>query len=118
MSYSLDPDQARLFARPYLGPNYQQTTLVDKELTLKAPNTTKAEFANTVDQDETAHDELSHLDLHCLLSSPSIFNIIQFELKVFENFADAILPSAFLMLQDSSGMVLTGFQLFKIYSIE
>ena len=34
-------------------------------ISLKAPNTTKAEFANTVDPDETAHNELSHLDLQC-----------------------------------------------------
>ena len=38
-------------------------------LTLKAPNTTIAEFAYTVDPDETAHDEPSHLDLQCLPSS-------------------------------------------------
>ena len=38
-------------------------------LTLKAPNTTIAEFANTVDPDETAHNEPSHLDLQCLPSS-------------------------------------------------
>ena len=35
-------------------------------LTLKVPNTTIAEFANTVDPDETAHNERSHLDLQCL----------------------------------------------------
>ena len=35
-------------------------------LNLKAPNTTKAAFANTVDPDENAHDEPSHLDLQCL----------------------------------------------------
>ena len=29
-------------------------------LILKAPNTTIAEFANTVDPDETAHNESSH----------------------------------------------------------
>ena len=34
-----------------------------------APNTTKAELANTVDPDEMAHIELSHLDLQCLPSS-------------------------------------------------
>ena len=62
------------------------------------PNTTKAEFANTVDPDETAHKELSHLDLQCLPSSPLIFNIIQFELKVFENFANKSLSSAFSAL--------------------
>ena len=35
-------------------------------LTHKAPNTTIAEFANTVDPDETAHNEPSHQDLQCL----------------------------------------------------
>ena len=67
-------------------------------LTLKAPNTTIAEFANTVDPDETAHNEPSHLDLQCLPSSLCFFNIIQFILKVFRNFADVILSSAFLAL--------------------
>ena len=38
-------------------------------LTRKAPNTTRAEFANTVDPDEKAHYEPSHLDLQCLPSS-------------------------------------------------
>ena len=38
-------------------------------LTLKVPSTTKAEFANTVDPYETAHNEPFHLDLQCLLSS-------------------------------------------------
>ena len=38
-------------------------------LTLKVPNTTIAEFANTADSDETAHNEPSHLDLQCLPSS-------------------------------------------------
>ena len=28
-----------------------------------------AEFANSIDPDEAAHNELPHLDLHCLLSS-------------------------------------------------
>ena len=32
----------------------------------KAPNTTIDEFANTVDPDETAHNEPSHLDPQCL----------------------------------------------------
>ena len=35
----------------------------------KAQNTTIAEF-NTVDPDETAHNEPSHQDLQCLPSSP------------------------------------------------
>ena len=42
-------------------------------LTCKVPNTTIAEFANTVDPDETAHNEPSHLDLQCLPSSLLIF---------------------------------------------
>ena len=69
-------------------------------LTPKAPNTTTAEFANTADPDETAHNEQSHLDLQSLPSGPLIFNIIQFELKVFENFADVMLSSAFLVLYE------------------
>ena len=32
------------------------------DLTLKASSTTEAEFANTVDPDETSHYEPSHLD--------------------------------------------------------
>ena len=38
-------------------------------LTLLAPNITIAEFANTVDPDERAHNEPSHQDLQCLPSS-------------------------------------------------
>ena len=41
----------------------------NRYLILKAPNTTKAEFANSVDPDEMAHNEVSHLDLQCLSSS-------------------------------------------------
>ena len=61
------------------------------KLILKAQNTTKAEFANTVDPDETAHNEPSYLDLQCL-------NFQSYTLKVFENFADVILSSALLVL--------------------
>ena len=60
------------------------------------PNTTIAAFANTVDPDEMAHDELSHPDLRCMPSSNLICNIKQFEIKVFENFADVISSSAFV----------------------
>ena len=35
----------------------------------KAPKLKTVEFANSVDQDEVAHNELPHLDLHCLPSS-------------------------------------------------
>ena len=38
---------------------YQACQLISFE----APNTTKAAYANTVDPDETAPDELSHPDL-------------------------------------------------------
>ena len=33
---------------------------------IKAPNSTIDNFANTVDPDETAHHEISHLDPQCL----------------------------------------------------
>ena len=38
-------------------------------LTLKATNTTIAEFENTADPDEMAHNGPSHLDLQCLPNS-------------------------------------------------
>ena len=40
-----------------------------KLLTLYLPVTKIAEFANSVDLDEVAHNEPPHLDLHCLPSS-------------------------------------------------
>ena len=43
-------------------------------LSCKAPNTTVAEFANTVDPDKMAHYEPSHLDLQCLPSKVQTFN--------------------------------------------
>ena len=55
-------------------------------LSRKAPNTTIAEFANTVDLDETAHNEPSHLDLQCLPSSCLFFNIMQFISEIFSKF--------------------------------
>ena len=38
-------------------------------LTLYVPETKTAEFANSIDLDEVAHDEPPHPDLHCLPSS-------------------------------------------------
>ena len=38
-------------------------------LILQAQNTTIAEFSNTVDSDETVHNEPSHQDLQCLSDS-------------------------------------------------
>ena len=40
-----------------------------RSLTLKVPEMKIAEFANSVDLDEVAHDEPPHLDLHCLPSN-------------------------------------------------
>ena len=37
---------------------------------------TMTEFANSVDPDEAVHDEPPHLDLQCLLSSPSSLSIL------------------------------------------
>ena len=81
-------------------------------LTRNAPNTTIAEFPNIVDPDEMAQNELSHLDLQCLPSSPKSFHMIQFELKVFENFADVILSSAFLPLYELKCVVIKKLALF------
>ena len=39
-------------------------------MTLEMPQTKYAEFANSIDLDEVAHNELPHPDLHCLPSSP------------------------------------------------
>ena len=39
------------------------------DLTLHVLETKIAEFANSVDLDEVAHDEPPHQDLHCLPSS-------------------------------------------------
>ena len=69
-------------------------------LACKAPNTSIDDFANAVVPDETAHYELSNLDLQCLPSSLRFFKIIQFILKVFRKFADRILSSAFLALYE------------------
>ena len=56
-------------------------------LARKVPYTTIAEFANTVDPDETAHNEPSHLDLQCFCPLVfDFFNITQFILKGFQNF--------------------------------
>ena len=60
-------------------------------LTCKAPNTTIAEFANTVDPDEPPQ---------CLPFSLRFFNILPFINieKDFRKFADIILSSAILAL--------------------
>ena len=45
-------------------------------LTLSVPETKIADFANSVDLDEVAHNEPPHLDLHCLPPSLLILNMI------------------------------------------
>ena len=47
-----------------------------------------AEFANSVDLDEVAHNEPPHLDLHCLPSALRILNMIYLGLNIFLKFAD------------------------------
>ena len=46
-----------------------ENTIRIVSLTPQVPETKIAEFANSVDLDEVAHDEPPHLDLHCLTSS-------------------------------------------------
>ena len=43
-----------------------------------------AEFANSMDLDEVAHNEPSHLDLHCFPSSLSVLSMIQFGQHFFK----------------------------------
>ena len=59
---------------------YEEINSFRLSLIRKVPHTTIAEFANTVDPDETAHNQ----DLQCLHSSLRFINIIQFILKVFK----------------------------------
>ena len=49
---------------------------VATQLTLTVPETKIAEFANSLDLDEMAHNEPPHQDLHCLPSSLRILNMI------------------------------------------
>ena len=60
--------------------------------------TTVHVFANTVDQDEMAHNQPPHLNLQCLPSCLRIFCIIQLEFKRMFHFADLIFPTDFLGL--------------------
>ena len=56
---------------------YDEPALQDLHcLNLQVPVTKIAEFANSVDLDEVAHNEPPHLDLHFLPSSLCIFNMI------------------------------------------
>ena len=61
-----------------------------------SPEMKIAEFANRVDLDEVAHNEPPHPDLHCLLSSLRILNIILLGLTIFLKILQMkIMPSAF-----------------------
>ena len=44
-------------------------TFVLGALALKVPETKIADYANSADLDEVAHNEPPHLDLHCLTSN-------------------------------------------------
>ena len=59
-----------------------------------------AEFTNSIDPDEVAHNEPPHQDLHCLSSGLSILNIILLDETVIEIFCRCkILSSAFWNLK-------------------
>ena len=45
----------------------------------------KVEFANSIDLDETAHYELPHLDLHCLITIFWILDMIYLQWNFLEN---------------------------------
>ena len=49
--------------------DYVQCNTTPNILTLLVPETKAAEFANSVDLDEVAHNDPPHLELHCLPSS-------------------------------------------------
>ena len=56
---------------------------------IKGPQMKKVQFANSVDPDEVALNELPHLNLHCLpCFLLGILNIIYLELKFFQYLAD------------------------------
>ena len=94
MSSSLDPDQARQIVGPNLGPKCLQRLSPDdkgyKELKHKDKELKHQTLQLCEITDVIALNEPSHLDRQRLPSSLSIFNIIQFELKVFQKFADII----------------------------
>ena len=85
---------------------------MSSNLTPLAPETKIAVFTNCVDPDEVAHNELSHLDLHCLLVSVRTLNLTQFACNIFLNFADINFVVYFLALK--------GLKMFlpKLYHIE
>ena len=62
----------------------------------------KAESANSVDHDEVAHNEPPHLDLHCLLSSLWILNMIWFGLNILWKFTDENFDLCFLVVKELS----------------
>ena len=67
-------------------------------LTLKGAERKIAEFSNSVDLDEVAHNEPPLLDLHFLPSCPLVFDfsiLFSLDLTFFENLQMKILSSAF-----------------------
>ena len=59
-----------------------------------------AEFANSVDLDEVAHNEPPHLDVHCLPSSLWILDMIYFGLNIFWKIADENFVVCFLVVKE------------------
>ena len=59
-----------------------------------------AEFANSVDLDEVAHNEPPHLDLHCLPCCLQILNIIQLGIYIFRKVAEANFVVHFLVVKE------------------
>ena len=78
-SNGLDPDQARQFVRPDLGPNclpnYQQTTVVDKELRINAYISEICNLMLQVVLDNTALNRIAAERLH--IDAPSFEQINQ-----------------------------------------
>ena len=82
----MQPDLSIKRSKVNQGSSSEQTLL-----TLSVPETKIAEFANSVDLDEVAHNEPPHPDLHCLLSNLQILNMIQLGHNIFENCVVCIL---------------------------
>ena len=59
-----------------------------------------AEFANSIDLDEVAHNEPPHLDLHCLPSSHRILHMIQLGFNIFLKLADETFVVCFLVVKE------------------
>ena len=66
---------------------------------ISVPETKIAEFANSVDLDEVAHDEPPRLDLHCLPSRFCVVIKIKLRLNFFLKFSDENFVVCFLVVK-------------------